>query len=118
MSDLNVNSAHSFTEGATCGSSAPSIQPMNTTMSPLFVRILLHQYVHRGVPGYQPVLPDGMLMYSAQSDCLVRMRREGLLSGFFNGFLLTPKGVALVENILATPLPVERSQWVDPRFEK
>lgn len=91
---------------------------MNTAMSPLFVKILLHQYVHRGAPGYTPVLPDGMEMFSAQSDCICRMQREHLLIGYSTGFLLTPKGVALVENILSTPLPIERSQWVDPRFEK
>ena len=91
---------------------------MNTMMSPLFVQILLHQYIWRSTPGRTPAIPEHMEMYPAQRDALARMWENGLLVGFNSGYQLTPKGVALVENILNTPMPVERSQWVDPRFEK
>jgi len=91
---------------------------MNTSMSPLYVEILLHQYVWHSDPGHVPYLPDGMELHPAQKDDLADMQFHGLLQSYFRGYTLTDKGLALVENILNTPMPVEDVRWIDPRFKK
>lgn len=91
---------------------------MNTNMSPLYVEILLYQYIWRTQPGHTPVLPKHMEMYPAQRDCLAHMIENGLLNYYGEGYVLTPRGVAFVENILNTPMPVEDVRWIDPRFRK
>lgn len=87
-------------------------------MSPLFVQILLHQYIWRTDPGHLPCLPEHMTRAPAQVDCLAQMVHHGILQGYFQGYALTDKGLALAENILSTPLPVEDVRWIDPRFRK
>lgn len=56
----------------------------------------------------------------ALRESTIRLHREGLICqpGDDFKYVVTPKGEAFIQILLATPVPVVVEKYVDPRFEK
>jgi hypothetical protein len=79
-------------------------------MSPLEINLILHIYAiaepftHPNAPAYAKAKARFLnLDLIKQSECAAC------------GYTLTPKGKAFVQILLSTPIPVEKTVFVDPR---
>jgi hypothetical protein len=80
-------------------------------ISPLHVSLLIHCYAiaseieHRNAPAVVQYLE-----WMELNDLIIQANTRKF------GFRTTDRGDAWMQQILATPLPVSRLEWVDPRF--